>query len=143
MSELHIKFQGELIQKGHKLTQRVYYEDTDFSGAVYHARYLHFMERGRTEFIRCKGLIQSQSYKQNMPEESVAFVVGKISIDYLKSARMDDVLTIITEPTFAKGARMILEQSIYRDKELLTKADVTVACINGNGRPRRLPESLF
>jgi acyl-CoA thioester hydrolase len=143
MSDLHIKFQGELTQTGHKLIQRVYYEDTDCSGAVYHARYLHFMERARTEFIRCKGLIQSQSHKQDTPELSVAFVVGRIAIDYLKSARMDDVLTIVTEPKSAKGARMILEQRIYRGDEMLIKADVTVACINGNGRPRRLPESLL
>ncbi|MEP2981062.1 MAG: tol-pal system-associated acyl-CoA thioesterase [Lentilitoribacter sp.] len=136
-------FTGELTENGHRLVQRVYYEDTDFSGAVYHARYLHFMERARTEFIRCKGLIQSESHATENPADAVAFMVGRIEIDYRRPARMDDVLTIATEPLRAKGARMVLSQKIHRGEELLIEAQVTVACVNGLGRPRRLPESLL
>lgn len=136
-------FSGELTEHGHRLVQRVYYEDTDFSGAVYHARYLHFMERARTEFIRCKGLIQSESHATDNPADAMAFMVGRIEIDYRKPARMDDVLKIITEPLRSKGARMILSQKIYRDEELLIEAQVTVACVNGHGRPRRLPDTLL
>lgn len=136
------QFEGKLTDKGHELIQRVYYEDTDFSGAVYHARYLHFMERGRTEFIRCKGLIQSETLNQNDPENAVAFMVSKIEINYRKPARMDDVLIITTEPIAARGARMELTQCILRGDETLIEAKVIVACVNGHGRPRRLPESL-
>lgn len=136
-------FSGVLTADGHSLVQRVYYEDTDFSGAVYHARYLHFMERARTEYIRCKGLIQSESHVANAPEDSIGFVVGRIEIDYVSPARMDDILTILTEPISARGARMVLSQSIYRGGDLLIKSQVTIACVNGNGRPRRLPESIL
>lgn len=136
------QFEGKLTDEGHELIQRVYYEDTDFSGAVYHARYLHFMERGRTEFIRCKGLIQSETLNKSDPENAVAFMVSKIEIKYLKPARMDDVLTIETEPVTARGARMELSQRILRGGEALIDAKVIVACVNGHGRPRRLPESL-
>lgn len=136
------QFEGKLTDQGHELIQRVYYEDTDFSGAVYHAKYLHFMERGRTEFIRCKGLIQSEILNENDPESAVAFMVSKLEIKYLKPARMDNILTITTEPIMARGARMELSQRILRGDEVLIDAKVTVACVNGHGRPRRLPESL-
>lgn len=137
------QFEGKLTDTGHELVQRVYYEDTDFSGAVYHARYLHFMERGRTEFIRCKGLIQSETLNADDPDNAVAFMVSKLELKYLKPARMDDVLTITTEPVLARGARMELSQRILRGDEVLIDAKVIVACVNGNGRPRRLPESLI
>lgn len=136
------QFEGKLTDTGHELVQRVYYEDTDFSGAVYHARYLHFMERGRTEFIRCKGLIQSETLNADNPENAIAFMVSKIEIKYLKPARMDNILTITTEPLAARGARMELSQRILRGDELLIDAKVVVACVNGHGRPCRLPESL-
>ena len=75
---MSLHFEGQLTDDGHELIQRVYYEDTDFSGAVYHARYLHFMERARTEFIRCKGFIQSEEHSQIDPQESAAFLVVHI-----------------------------------------------------------------
>jgi len=141
---MSLHFEGRLTDEGHELVQRVYYEDTDFSGAVYHARYLHFMERARTEFIRCKGFIQSEKLGQTDPENSAGFVVTHIDIKYITPARMDDVLTILTIPLQVKGARMKLSQNIYRqDQDCLIQSVVTVACVNGNGRPRRLPESLL
>lgn len=117
---------------------RVYYEDTDFSGVVYHASYLRFMERGRTELIRDLGIAQSDLFDGDVP---LAFAVRRMTIDFLKPARMDDLLTVETVPTIARGATMDLHQRILRGDEVLISADVRVACV-GAGRARRLPESL-
>lgn len=89
MSELVVPLSGELIDHGHRLTQRVYYEDTDFSGLVYHARYLHFLERGRTDYLRCLGCEQSALLTAD--EEGLVFVVHRMEIDFKTPARMDDV----------------------------------------------------
>ncbi|MDP2732388.1 MAG: tol-pal system-associated acyl-CoA thioesterase [Hoeflea sp.] len=134
---------GHLSEGGHLLTQRVYYEDTDFSGFVYHARYLHFFERGRTDYIRLLGVSQGALHAKTDPADAVAFVVRRMEIDFRSPARMDDVLTIATRPTDVRGARMQLEQTISRDDEVLATALVTVAVINGLGRARRLPEALM
>ena len=133
---------GHLSEGGHLLTQRVYYEDTDFSGFVYHARYLHFFERGRTDYIRLLGVSQGALHAQGDPAEAVAFVVRRMEIDFKSPARMDDVLTISTRPVEVRGARMQLDQTISRDGNLLATASVTVAVVNGFGRARRLPEAL-
>lgn len=134
---------GHLADGGHLLVQRVYYEDTDFSGFVYHARYLHFFERGRTDYIRLLGVSQGALHAKTDPAEAVAFVVRRMEIDFRSPARMDDVLTISTRPTEVRGARMQLAQTISRDDEVLAAAVVTVAVINGLGRARRLPEALM
>ena len=133
---------GHLSEGGHLLRQRVYYEDTDFSGFVYHARYLHFFERGRTDYIRLLGVSQGALHAGADPADAVAFVVRRMEIDFRSPARMDDVLTIATRPAEVRGARMQLEQSISRDGVVLTQAAVTVAVVNGLGRARRLPEAL-
>jgi len=134
---------GHLQDGGHVLTQRVYYEDTDFSGFVYHARYLHFFERGRTDFIRLLGVSQGALHGQSDPAEAVAFVVRRMEIDFKSPARMDDVLTIITKPGEVRGARMMLQQTILRGDHVLATAAVTVAVVNGLGRARRLPDTLL
>lgn len=133
---------GHLQDGGHQLTQRVYYEDTDFSGFVYHARYLHFFERGRTDYIRLLGVSQGTLHGQTEPADAVAFVVRRMEIDFKSPARMDDVLTIITKPVEVRGARMILDQTTLRGDDVLALAAVTVAVVNGFGRARRLPEAL-
>ena len=133
---------GHLQDGGHQLAQRVYYEDTDFSGFVYHARYLHFFERGRTDYIRLLGVSQGTLHAQTEPADAVAFVVRRMELDFKSPARMDDVLTIITKPVEVRGARMLLDQTILRDNEVLALAVVTVAVVNGFGRARRLPEAL-
>ncbi|WP_420407171.1 tol-pal system-associated acyl-CoA thioesterase [Hoeflea sp.] len=133
---------GRLNNGGHELVQRVYYEDTDFSGFVYHARYLHFFERGRTDFIRLLGVEQGALHGVSDPSEAVAFVVRRMEIDFKAPARMDDVLTIVTQPAEVRGARMLLDQEIRREDAVLANAKVTVAVINGHGRARRLPEEL-
>jgi acyl-CoA thioester hydrolase len=139
---MDITLSGQMLDGSHRLTQRVYYEDTDFSGFVYHARYLHFFERGRTDYIRILGVSQGQLHAQSDPADAVAFVVRRMEIDFRSPARMDDVLTIITRPREVRGARMMLDQEIRRDGDLLSSAVVTVAVVNGLGRARRLPEAL-
>lgn len=137
---MRISLCGELGEEGHRLTQRVYYEDTDFSGLVYHARYLHFLERGRTDYLRCLGVEQSALI--GIDEEGLVFVVHRMEIDFKAPARMDDVLEIRTTTTKAGGAKMVLEQEIRRDGQLLIAAKVVIAVVNRLGRPRRLPEGL-
>ena len=140
MHHQHIPLSGELTAEGHTLTQRVYYEDTDFSGVVYHARYLHFLERGRTDFLRCLGIGQAT---MAAGPESLVFVVHRMEIDFKASARMDDVLSIRTVTEKAAGAKLILDQEIRRDGALLIAARVIVAVINARGRPQRLPAPLI
>jgi acyl-CoA thioester hydrolase len=127
----------------HQISVRVYYEDTDFSGVVYHASYLRFMERGRTEQIRDLGVAQAELFAQGRDsgEQGLAFVVRRMTIDFLKPARMDDLLTVETLPKEARGATMLLAQRILRGDEVLVTADVTVACVGG-GRARRIPDGL-
>ncbi len=132
---------GELTQAGHRLVQRVYYEDTDFSGVVYHARYLHFMERGRTDYLRLLGVEQGSLILEE-DREGLVFVVHRMEIDFKAPARMDDILTILTSTEKAGGAKMILNQEIRRGDQLLIAARVIIAVINAAGRPRRLPEAL-
>ncbi len=131
---------GELTADGHRLLQRVYYEDTDFSGLVYHARYLHFLERGRTDYLRCLGVEQRELIGAD--EEGLVFVVHRMEIDFKAPARMDDILTIRTLTEKAGGAKMVLNQEIRRDDTLLIAAKVIIAVINAKGKPRRLPEAL-
>jgi len=131
---------GALTEEGHRLIQRVYYEDTDFSGLVYHARYLHFLERGRTDYLRCLGVEQRELITAD--EEGLVFVVHRMEIDFKTPARMDDILTIVTRTEKAGGAKMVLSQEIRRGETPLIAAKVIIAVINAKGRPRRLPEAL-
>ena len=114
---------------------RVYYEDTDFSGVVYHASYLRFMERGRTEWLRHLGVDQRALFNAEPP---IGFAVRHMDIDFIKPALMDDKLTVQTELCEMGGASLILDQKILRQTELLITAKVRIACIS-NGKPVRLP----
>lgn len=140
MSEHTVSLSGDLVDGRHRLVQRVYYEDTDFSGLVYHARYLHFLERGRTDYLRCLGC--EQSALLSVHDEGLVFVVHRMEIDFKAPARMDDVLTILTRTEKAGGAKMVLTQEIRRGDALLIAAKVIIAVINKHGRPRRLPDSI-
>ncbi|ACM37604.1 MULTISPECIES: tol-pal system-associated acyl-CoA thioesterase [Rhizobium/Agrobacterium group] len=131
---------GQLIEGGHRLVQRVYYEDTDFSGLVYHARYLHFLERGRTDYLRCLGCEQSELI--NADEEGLVFVVHRMELDFKSPARMDDILVIETITEKAGGAKMVLRQTINSGDRRLIDAKVVIAVVNKFGRPRRLPETI-
>lgn len=140
MSEHHYPLSGEIGEEGrHRLIQRVYYEDTDFSGRVYHARYLHFLERGRTDYLRCLGVEQG---KLAGGEAGFVFVVGRMEIDFRAPALMDDVVSVFTRTVEAAGARLVIEQEIRRGEALLIAAKVSVAVVGANGRPRRLPLEL-
>ncbi|PKA41622.1 tol-pal system-associated acyl-CoA thioesterase [Rhizobium sullae] len=140
MADNGFSISGELTETGHQLIQRVYYEDTDFSGLVYHARYLHFLERGRTDYLRCLGVEQRELITAD--EEGLVFVVHRMEIDFRNPARMDDILTIVTCTEKAGGAKMVLRQEIRRGETPLIAAKVIIAVINAKGRPRRLPEAL-
>ena len=140
MDDMNFALAGELTESGHRLTQRVYYEDTDFSGVVYHARYLHFLERGRTDYLRCLGCEQSALLSAD--QEGLVFVVHRMEIDFKQPARMDDILTIQTVTERAGGAKMVLSQEIRCGETLLIAAKVVIAVINRAGRPRRLPETI-
>src|SRR5438270_11343868 len=121
---------------------RVYYEDTDFSGNVYHASYLRFMERGRTNYLRLLGADQRALFEETEKEApGFAFVVRSMQIEFRKAARMDDVLEVITAPQEVRGASITLDQRIMRREEVLIEARVQVAFVSG-GRARRIPEAL-
>ena len=122
----------------HRYKLRVYYEDTDFSGTVYHASYLRFFERGRTEWLRGAGFDQRAAFAAKPP---LSFVVARLTIAYLRPAHMDDLLTIETDLLEARGASLMLAQRARRGEEVLANAEVTVASLSG-GRPVRLPQAI-
>ncbi len=123
----------------HKLPVRVYYEDTDFSGVVYHASYLRFMERGRSEFLRLSGIGHEQLLQREVP---LAFAVRRLHVEFVRPARIDDALLVHTRFTAARGARLEAQQNVFRGDEALLDAMVQVACIGLDGRPKRLPAAL-
>jgi acyl-CoA thioester hydrolase len=138
----HVRLDGEIRDGRHVLTVRVYYEDTDFTGIVYHANYLRYMERGRTNYLRLIGADHRSLFEATEREApGFAFVVRSMNIEFLKPARMDDVLDIITEPEEVKGASTTVRQRVMRGDELLVEAHVRVAFISG-GRARPIPKPL-
>jgi acyl-CoA thioester hydrolase len=133
---------GALSDGRHVMSVRVYYEDTDFSGAVYHASYLRFMERGRTNYLRLLGVGHRTLFEETAREApGFAFVVRSMQIEFLKPARMDDILEVITEPQEVKGASIALRQRVLRGADLLVEAQVRVAFVAG-GRARPIPKAL-
>jgi acyl-CoA thioester hydrolase len=137
-----IPFGGEICDGRHVLTVRVYYEDTDFSGVVYHASYLRFMERGRTDYLRLIGADHRAMFEAAEREApGFSFVVRSMTIEFLKPARMDDVLEVITSPGEVKGASVILHQQVARAGETLIDAQVRVAFVSA-GRARPIPKPL-
>jgi acyl-CoA thioester hydrolase len=133
---------GEIRDGRHVMPVRVYYEDTDFSGIVYHANYLRFMERGRTNFLRLLGADQRGLFEEAAREApGFAFVVRSMTLDFLKAARMDDVLHVTTAPAEVKGASITLHQTVTRNDDLLVEAHVRVAFVSG-GRARPIPRAL-
>ena len=137
-----VPLDGEIRGGQHVLTVRVYYEDTDFTGIVYHANYLRYMERGRTNYLRLLGTDHRILFEESEKEApGFAFVVRSMSIDFLKPARMDDVLEVLTEPEDVRGASITLRQRVMRSDELLVDARVRVAFVSG-GRARPIPKPL-
>ena len=133
---------GEIRDGRHVMAVRVYYEDTDFSGAVYHASYLRFMERGRTNYLRLLGADQRALFEAAEKEApGFAFVVRSMQIEFLKSARMDDLLDVVTVTEEVRGASITLQQTVTRGPDILVEAHVRVAFVSG-GRARPIPKPL-
>lgn len=131
---------GVLIGREHHLGVRVYYENTDFTGLVYHGDYVRFFERGRSDFLRVLGVGHTALLDRPDP---AAFVIARMEIDFRRPARIDDALTVVTTYERMTGVRLDARQRIYRGDEFLCGADVHAACIDLAGRPRRAPAELM
>ncbi|MGH6867467.1 MAG: tol-pal system-associated acyl-CoA thioesterase [Methylocella sp.] len=132
---------GVPLPTPHRLAIRVYYEDTDFSGVVYHASYLRFLERGRTEFLRALG-IEHRGIFGTGGTDGFHFVVRAMTIEFLKPALMDDELCVETQPSAAGGASIEIMQKIRRGAEVLLTAKVRIAVVAG-GKARRIPAGIL
>ena len=130
---------GAFEGRTHLLPVRVYYEDTDFTGLVYHANYLRYFERGRSDFLRLISIGHAELLDQAEP---IAFVVTRMDTRFRAAARIDDALIVRTLYEAIQGPRLIIRQTITRGDQVLTQADVEAACIDLKGRPRRPPEAL-
>ncbi len=131
MSELSSPFDA---QGQHWLSLRVYYEDTDFTGMVYHANYLRFFERGRSDFMRDAGVSHQKLLARDDP---AAFTLTNVNVDFKRAARVDDLLSVRTRCLGVKGVRMLFDQACLRDDELIAQAKITAVMIHADGRPRR------
>ena len=125
---------GRLVADGHVLPVRVYYEDTDSSGSVYHGSYVRFLERGRSDFLRLRGVVHSE-----LAAAGLHFAVSEMQVSFHRAARIDDVVEVNTKIARLTGARVLLEQAIGCDGHQLVTAEVTVALLDKAGRPRRFP----
>lgn len=121
----------------HVYRLRVYYADTDLSGAVYHARYLEMLERGRSDFLRLSGVLHSALEARDDPQ---FWVVRRMEIDWLAGARIEDVLEVHTRVASVSGARVTMSQAIMRQGTLIVTAQVLAALINEVGKPQRFPK---
>ncbi len=128
---------GALTADGHVLHVRVYYEDTDFSGAVYHANYLRMMERGRSDFLRLIGISH-----RVLAADGLSFAVHRMNLAFHRAAAIDDVLMVGTRVQAVTGARVSLGQEVRRGGDLLVDAEVSIALIDRTGRPRRFPDAV-
>jgi acyl-CoA thioester hydrolase len=128
---------GRIEGETHVLPVRVYFEDTDFTGLVYHANFLKFCERGRSDFIRTLGIDHSSLANPKEGEPAV-FVVRRIEIDYLKPARIDEVLEVVTSCAEIGGATLVLSQEVRRDGVALARLKVSVVLVSQAGKPQRL-----
>jgi len=131
---------GRFEGREHLLAVRIYYEDTDFTGLVYHANYLRYFERGRSDYMRLTGIGHSILLARPDP---CAFVVTRIAVDFHKAARIDDALVVRTTWDTIRGPRMWIAQTITRGDDAIATAQVEAACIRPDGRPRRPPPELL
>jgi len=131
---------GRFEGREHRLPVRVYYEDTDFTGLVYHANYVRYFERGRSDALRLMGLGHTDLLDGDAP---MAFVVSKMDLDFLKPARIDDALIVRTHYDAIRGPRMVISQTVTRGDDVLCRAGVEVVCIHMDGRPRRPTPALI
>ena len=130
------RFEGRV----HILPVRIYYEDTDFTGLVYHANYVRYCERGRSDFLRLAGVHHSLLLAEAEP---LGFAVNKINLEFVKPARIDDALIVRSMFDSIKGPRIFISQEIERAGEILGRAEVQVCCISLTGKPKRPPGVLL
>ena len=130
---------GRFEGREHRLPVRVYYEDTDFTGVVYHANYVRYFERGRSDFLRVIGIGHSDLLERPDP---CAFVITRLAMDFVRAARIDDALVVRTTYDTVKGPRMAIRQRITRGEDVIATAEVEAACIFPTGKPRRPPPEL-
>ena len=128
---------GRIEGETHVLPIRVYFEDTDCAGVVYHANFLKFCERARSDFIRLLG-IEHQGLANPAQGEPAVFVVRRVEIDYLKPGRLDDVLEVVTSCAEIGNASLKLAQDVRRDGTLIARALVSVVLVSRSGKPQRL-----
>ncbi|UAB89554.1 tol-pal system-associated acyl-CoA thioesterase [Ruegeria sp. SCSIO 43209] len=121
----------------HHYPVRVYYEDTDMGGVVYHANYLRFIERARSDWVRKLGNDQNA-----MRDAGIVWVVRRIEADYLAAARFEDELMVETEMVSLSGARLTMSQLVKRGETEIFRAEVTAVCMNAQGKPVRLPAEI-
>ena len=126
----------------HVLPIRVYFEDTDAGGVIYHASYVRFVERGRTDFLRLLGTDARRMIDGSDNHEPAAFVVRRMNMDYLRPGRMDDLLEVETRVKALGGASVTLLQTVYKDAVRLFEAEVTVVLVSVSGKPLRLSETI-
>ncbi|MBW4985013.1 tol-pal system-associated acyl-CoA thioesterase [Mameliella sp. CS4] len=122
----------------HRFPIRVYYEDTDMAGIVYHANYLKFIERARSDWVKEQGLDQNAMRE----DEGIVFVVRRIEADYLMTAKYDDALEVRTTVKSMTGVRLVMSQEVVRGEEVIFRAEVTAVCVTREGQPARLPAAL-
>ena len=128
---------GWLEGREHLLPVRIYYEDTDFTGVVYHANYLRYFERGRSDFFRMVGVSHTE-----LAAQDTAFTITRMEVDYRRAARVDDALLVRTTYDSVKGPRLFISQRITRGDDLIAEAQVHAACIDMRGRAKRPPSAL-
>jgi len=131
---------GEIVDGEHCLPVRIYYEDTDFTGVVYHGAYVRFFERGRSEALRTVGVHHGQLLAAETP---IAFAVTKLEVEFRRPARIDDALLVRTAFEGAKGPRLFIRQRITRAGEPIVDGRVEVVCIDLSGRPKRPPPAML
>ena len=128
-------YQGHFDGARHLFAVRVYFEDTDFSGVVYHARYLHFMERARSDMLACVGIDQRTLHAAGQG----AYAVTQMHIKYRRPAHFDDALVVISTVEAVRAASCDIHQTVMRGDDILTEAQVTAAFVSPDGKPRRQP----
>ena len=134
---------GRLTEAGHVLPVRVYFEDTDFSGVVYHASYLRWCERGRSDYLRLLGISHNALRDGAFSDEPSAFAVRRLNAEFLKAARIDDVLEVHTAPAELTKASLILSQTIERDGQPIFRLTAQCVLLSTSGRLLRLPPSML
>lgn len=129
--------QGRFEGAEHRFPVRVYFEDTDLSGVVYHANYLRYMERARSDMLRVAGIDQRAVFEAG----EGAYAVAEVVIRYLAPARLEDALLVVSRVTQVRAASVVIHQTVRRGSLVLSQADVTAALVSPSGRPKRQPRA--